>query len=227
MRSLRWNLVLLALATAVCACNNMTDQERVEAYEPSPVFANRQSARPAIPGTVARGQLNIDVAFYTGFRPGVSPGMRTAAQRVDPEGDNPAGPLATYDRSLYVDHIPTTVTLGLVLRGQERYNIFCAPCHGPAGHGDGMIVQRGFSPPASFHIERLREDPDGRLFDVITNGYGNMYSYASRVPPADRWAIVAYVRALQTSQSVSAEALPRDVRAKLADASGGGEEAGS
>jgi mono/diheme cytochrome c family protein len=100
-------------------------------------------------------------------------------------------------------------------RGRERYDIFCSVCHGRTGEGNGMIVQRGFPPPPSYHIDRLREAPAGHFFHVITHGYGVMYSYATHVPPADRWAIAAYIRALQLSQHATIEEMPLDQRAKL------------
>ena len=103
----------------------------------------------------------------------------------------------------------------LLARGQERFNIFCAPCHSRLADGEGMIVQRGMPHPPSFHIQRLREAPDEHFLQVIANGYGAMYSYASRVPPADRWAIIAYIRALQLSQNVEVAALPADARERL------------
>ena len=106
----------------------------------------------------------------------------------------------------------------LIERGQERFDIFCAPCHGRVGDGDGMIVERGFPRPPSYHIDRLRNAPTRHFYDVITEGYGARYSYAARVPPADRWAIVAYIRALQLSQDTAAGSLPADVRARLAEA---------
>jgi hypothetical protein len=111
--------------------------------------------------------------------------------------------------------IPFEVTRERLERGRERYEIFCAPCHSLTGNGDGMIVQRGFPAPPSYHIDRLRTAPDAYLFDVITHGYGVMYSYAARVPAADRWAIVSYLRALQLSQHAPVSVLPDDVAAGL------------
>ncbi len=110
---------------------------------------------------------------------------------------------------------PYPVTLGLLQRGRQRFDIFCSPCHGRTGDGDGMIVQRGFPAPPSYHQDALRNAPDRHFYDVITNGYGAMYSYAARVPPADRWAIVAYIRALQYSRHAPAADLPQPLRAKL------------
>jgi hypothetical protein len=102
-----------------------------------------------------------------------------------------------------------------VERGRERYNVFCSPCHGFAGDGDGMIVQRGFRHPPSFHEDRMRTAPVGHYFDVITNGFGVMYPYGYRVPPGDRWAIIAYIRALQLSRQVPIGDVPEAERAKL------------
>ena len=110
---------------------------------------------------------------------------------------------------------PKVIDAALLARGQERFAINCVPCHGRVGDGQGMIVQRGFPRPPSFHIERLRKAPASHFFDVITHGHGVMYSYAARVPPRDRWAIIAYIRALQVSQSVEVAGLPPDDRAKL------------
>jgi mono/diheme cytochrome c family protein len=109
---------------------------------------------------------------------------------------------------------PPAVDAALLARGQERYNIYCTPCHGATGRGDGMIVQRGFPAPPSYHIDRLRAADKQHFFDVITNGYGVMYSYAARVEPRDRWAIVAYIRALQQSQHVNVAEVP-ELRSKL------------
>jgi mono/diheme cytochrome c family protein len=107
------------------------------------------------------------------------------------------------------------MTMALLERGRERFNIFCSPCHGRAGDGEGVIVQRGFPHPPSYHIDRLRNAPDRHFLDVIENGYGVMYSYAARVPPADRWTIVAYIRALQLGQHAVVADLPKDVRRPL------------
>ncbi len=117
-----------------------------------------------------------------------------------------------------LDHRPP-MTLALLERGQERFNIFCSPCHGRAGDGQGVIVQRGFPAPPSYHTDRLRNAPDQHFLDVIQNGYGIMYSYAARVPPADRWAIVAYIRALQFGQHAVVADLPDNVRQSLREQS--------
>jgi mono/diheme cytochrome c family protein len=122
------------------------------------------------------------------------------------------------DRANTAQAMPYPVTADLVHRGQDRYSIYCLPCHSPLGDGDGLVAQRGFPHPPSYHTARLREAPDRHFYDVITNGYGIMYSYADRVSPADRWAIVAYIRALQLSQNADASKLPPNVRAKLPEA---------
>lgn len=119
------------------------------------------------------------------------------------------------DLSPVPDEIPYPVTMALLTRGRERFDIFCAPCHGRTGDGDGMVVQRGFPAPPSYHQDALRKASDRHFYDVITNGYGAMYSYAARVPPPDRWAIVAYIRALQFSRRAPVAVLPQPLRAKL------------
>ncbi len=129
-----------------------------------------------------------------------------------------AAPAGTVARDAATGNVLTqkpAMSLALVQRGRERFNIFCAPCHGPGGDGDGMIVQRGMPQPPSYHDPRLVAAPDTHFVDVITNGYGAMYSYADRVPPADRWAITAYIRALQRSRTATINDVPPDARAKL------------
>jgi mono/diheme cytochrome c family protein len=159
----------------LAACGeNMRSNSRLKPYEPSAFFGDEQPARPVISDTVALGMLHVDDPLYTG---------------------QVGGQLAT--------SFPFTITRAALSRGQERYNIYCAPCHGLLGDGHGMIVARGFSPPPSFHQQRLRDAPVGHFFDVVTNGFGRMYSYASRVAPRDRWAIIAYIRALQLSQNAT------------------------
>ncbi|HEX9372427.1 MAG TPA: cytochrome c [Roseiflexaceae bacterium] len=182
-------LAFLALCCLVllAACGeNMRYSSRIKPYEPSPFFADQQSERQVISGTVALGLLRMDELLYTG---------------------KVGGQLATT--------FPFTVTRAVLARGQERYNIYCAPCHGLLGDGNGMIVQRGLSAPPTFHQQRLRDAPVGHFFDVITNGFGRMYSYASRVTPEDRWAIIAYIRALQLSQNAALADVPPDQRSKV------------
>jgi mono/diheme cytochrome c family protein len=175
-------LVLLA----ACRGQQMEDQPRYEPLEKSAFFADGRSARPRVDGTVARGQLRVDRAFYAGMR-----------------GEEP------------IEQLPLAITRADLQRGRERYDVFCSPCHGRTGAGDGMVVQRGFRPPPSFHLDRLREAPAGHFYDVVTRGFGAMYSYASRIPPRDRWLVVAYVRALQLSQNAPAAELGPEDRARI------------
>ena len=179
----------LALACALlgAGCNlEMRDEYRVKPLEPSPVFADGRSSRPLVPGTVAQGHLKTDEALHAG---------RAAGQ--------------------YVTAPPMQVTREFLERGRERYNIYCAPCHNQDGYGRGLVVLRGFPAPPSYHIDRLRRAPVGYIFDVATNGYGVMYGYADRVNVQDRWAIAAYVRALQYSQHAPAADVPPAEASKL------------
>jgi len=157
----------------------MQDQPRLRPLRKSDFFADTQSSRPLVPGTVARGNLRDDAYFYTGM--------------IGKE----AG-----------DMMPFPVTQQVLERGRERYNVYCAPCHSETGDGDGMIVQRGYRRPPSYHIDRLRKAPLGHFYDVIANGFGAMPDYAAQIQPRDRWAIVAYIRALQLSQNAPASAIP-------------------
>lgn len=182
--------MLMILGTGLLLAGCHTDlwvQPKVRPQHESEFFADGSSARTLIPGTVARDHLREDDAFFTGFKDGK-----------------------------LVTEIPIKVTKDLLLRGQDRFKIYCTPCHGQLGDGKGMIAQRGFTlrrPIASYHTDRLRAMPIGHFYDVITNGYGAMYSYASRVEPQDRWAIAAYIRALQLSQHAStSDATPEEMR---------------
>ncbi len=164
----------------------MHDQPKFTAHEPSDFFADRRSARPLVEGTIAQGHLNEDELMYTG--------------RV-------AGQPATV--------FPFAIDDAAMRRGRERYDIFCSPCHGLTGEGDGMVVQRGYRRPPSFHMDRLRQAAPGHLYDVITNGFGAMPDYAVQIPVRDRWAIAAYMRALQLSQNASVAQLPPDAQGRL------------
>lgn len=164
----------------------MHDQPRYEPLEHSTFFNDGRSARPFVEGTVARGHLKTDEHFYTG--------------KVNGE---------------LVNTLPFPATKEVLDRGHERYNIYCSPCHDRVGNGQGMIVQRGFRQPPSLHIDRLRQAPLGHFFDVMTNGFGTMYSYAERIAPRDRWTIVAYIRALQMSQNATLDDVPVEERSKL------------
>jgi hypothetical protein len=180
--------VAAVLFLALGCRQDMHDQPRFEALEASPLFEDGRSARPHVRGTMPRGGLRHDDHFYTG--------------RIDGE---PA------------ETLPFTLTRERLERGRERYDIFCSPCHGGLGNGEGMIVQRGFRRPPSFHEDRLREMPVGHFYDVISNGFGTMMDYASRVPPEDRWAIAAYIRALQFSQNAALDDVPPAERRQLED----------
>jgi mono/diheme cytochrome c family protein len=164
----------------------MADQPYYRPLEPTTFFDDGRSQRPQVEGTIARGQLELDEHFYRG--------------RIN-------GELATT--------LPVEVTRELLARGQNRFNIFCSPCHDRTGSGRGMIVQRGYHQPPSYHIERLREAPVGHFFDVASNGFRLMPDYAAQVTPADRWAIVAYIRALQYSQHAPLDVVPREERDRL------------
>jgi len=182
---IRMIMVVLALFLAGCG-RNMYNQPKYEVYEASPLFENGTSARPLIEGTVSRERGAVNESFYA--------------------GTNSNGLLS---------EPPFEVTEQVLLRGQERYNIYCSPCHNFNGNGQGMIIQKGFVMPASFHEQRLRDQPVGYFYNVMTNGYGRMYSYASRIPPEDRWAIASYVRALQYSQNAPEVALSDVQRSDL------------
>ncbi|MBP7377090.1 MAG: cytochrome c [Pyrinomonadaceae bacterium] len=173
---------------------DMQDQPRYKTYKKSEFFSDKRGSRDLPAGTVPRGQLKDNKAFYTGQidNPTTTPVETTT---------NAAGNTIVTSFPNAVDEFPIPVTKELVDRGQERYNIYCIVCHGPVGNGDGMIVRRGFSIPPTYHDDRLRNAPVGHFFDVISNGWGKMSSYADAIQPADRWAIIAYIRALQVSQN--------------------------
>jgi mono/diheme cytochrome c family protein len=186
--SRRTLLLALAALFAVAGCRqDMHDQAKYEPFERNPFFDDQRSSRALIEGTVARGQGEQDSAFYHGMADGA-----------------------------VVETIPLAIDRALLERGQDRFNIYCSPCHDRVGTGNGMIVQRGYKQPVSFHEPRLRGIPDGYFFQAITNGFGVMPSYAAQVPVRDRWAIVAYIRALQLSQSAEAKDLTDGDLSRLA-----------
>jgi mono/diheme cytochrome c family protein len=170
-------------------------------YRGTTFFADRLSGRQPIPGTIPRGFLRSDTEYYTGKKSGVSPSASPGASPI--AGQAVAGQAVAGQVNAFPDDLetfPFPVTEDTVKRGRERYDIFCSVCHGMTGNGDGMVVRRGFRRAASFNDDRLRQAPVGHFFDAITNGWGAMPSYASQIPVQDRWAIVAYIRALQLSQ---------------------------
>lgn len=213
--AITWTIFCMSLLVG-CA-QNMRNGNRIKPYEASAFFEDGQSARPLVPGTVARGEARTDEQFYTGMQ---SAPAETAESQTDetatttPDQTGASGNQESA-AGTPVDTFPYPITREILDRGRERYNIFCAPCHALTGNGDGMIVQRGFSPPPSFHSDRLRDAPVGHYFDVMTNGFGRMYSYSSRISPADRWAIIAYIRALQLSQDAPVDELSDADRAQL------------
>lgn len=181
-----WCGLALGLLFVAGCTQQMAEQPRCGPLEVSAFFADERCARQPVEGTVARGYLRLDEHLYAG--------------RVD-------GQVA--------DTLPFPLTRQVLERGQERYNIYCTPCHDHLGTGQGMIVRRGFSPPPSLHDERLRRAPLGHFFDVITHGYGAMPSYAAQVSAQDRWAIAAYIRALQLSQHATLAEVPAAVQQQL------------
>jgi mono/diheme cytochrome c family protein len=177
----------------------MQDQPKMKPYRATTFFQNGMSSRPPVSGTVARGELKADTAFFTGKKSNTQTGTSVpAGQQAAPTSANAAQGITAYPDDVEV--FPLPITLDVIKRGKERYDIFCSACHGLTGNGDGMIVRRGFRRAASFHSDNLRQAPVGHYFDAITNGWGAMPSYAAQIPAQDRWAIVAYIRALQLSQ---------------------------
>ncbi len=203
-RSFAVALIALFLLFAVGCRKDMQDQPKMKPLRSSSFFRDHSSARPLVEGTVPRGWLRADTEFYTGKK---STAQRTAAQLSAVQ--SPAGPLPSPSTNANtaaqsfpddVDTFPFQITPEVLARGKERYEIFCSPCHGLTGYGDGIVVRRGFRRAASFHDERLRQAPVGHFFDAMTNGWGAMPSYAPQITVADRWNIVAYIRALQLTQ---------------------------
>jgi len=193
-------LLLSAFCFLAAGCRrDMQDQPKVKAYRQNPFYRDGVSARPPVEGTVPRGYLRADREYYLGKK--ASAGRQPAAPPTGAQTPAAPGPSA----ALYPDDVetfPFPITKKGLDRGQERYQIFCSVCHGATGNGDGMIARRGFNKPspASYHQDRLRQAPVGHFFDVMTNGWGAMPSYASQIPVEDRWKIIAYIRALQLSQ---------------------------
>jgi cytochrome c553 len=179
-------LVLAAMFLGVGCRQDMHDAPRYEPLEEATFFSDGGASRVFVADTVARGHLREDDHFYTG--------------KVN-------GQLAT--------EFPMPVTMEVMTRGQERFNVFCTPCHGRTGEGNGVIVQRGFRQPPSYHEDRLIDAPPGHFFDVMTNGFGAMQDYRSQVPVPDRWAIAAYIKALQFSRRAMVGDVPPAGRAAL------------
>ncbi len=200
-------LLLSAVCLLTFGCRrDMQDQPKMKPYRSSTSFGDGLSWRPPVEGTVARGFLKTDTEFFTGKKAGKTGASAAAVPTRTPAGPQPTNSVAAaapQGAAAYPDDIeifPIPVTTEIVRRGKERYEIFCSACHGLTGKGDGMIVRRGFRRAASFNDDRLRQAPVGHFFDAITNGWGAMPSYAPQIPAQDRWAIIAYIRALQLSQ---------------------------
>ena len=174
--------VLITAVTAAGCRQDMHDQPKYRPLRESRFFANSSSARPHVEGTIARGTLQTDAAFFTGK-----------------------------NGALFVNELPFPATEAVLNRGQERFNIYCSPCHGQTGAGNGVVVQRGYPTPPSFHIDRLRNIEAGYFFDVMTNGFGRMPDYRAQIAPRDRWNIVAYIRALQLASHATKGDLPEGV----------------
>jgi mono/diheme cytochrome c family protein len=174
--------ILLAIGASLTVVGCHTDmwvQPKIhEPYQQSQFYADGMTSRPLVEGTIARGKIRLDEPFFTGFKNGK-----------------------------LITEFPLPVNEELIRRGEDRFKVFCTPCHGQLGDGQGMIAKRGFTlrrPVGNFHTQRLRNMPVGHFYDVMTNGYGAMYSYASRLDPRDRWAVASYIRTLQLSQGASA-----------------------
>ena len=180
-------VVVAAACLALVGCRqDMHDAPSYDPLQGTAFFANGAASRTLVANTVARGQLRTDEHLYTG--------------KVN-------GQAAT--------EFPMPITDEVMARGQERFNVYCSPCHGRTGQGDGVIVQRGFRAPPSYHEERLRNAPVGYFFDVMTNGFGAMQDYSAQVTVNDRWAIAAYIRALQLSRHATVADVPADRRGDL------------
>jgi hypothetical protein len=169
------------------AIPDMDNQPKYDPQSASKFFADGASMRQPVPGAVAQGQLREDKAFYFGRD----------------------------DKGVFLKMAPVHVTPQLLERGQERFNIYCSPCHSRIGDGQGIMVTRGYTPPPTFHSDRLRQIADGHIFDVITNGIRTMPSYSDQIGAGDRWAIVMYVRALQRSQHATVEDVPQEMRSRI------------
>ncbi len=216
---LRFAPVLVLLVSAACR-QDMHDQPKYKLYRESH-FAGYQKDKAAsrqLPeNTVARGHLNADKVFYTGREesaaatPAATP---TASQTTD--SATTTGTAGEFKG--FTANFPMKVTQEVLDRGQNRFNIYCTPCHGVTGAGNGMVVQRGFKTPTSYYEERLKTAPVGYLYDVITNGFGAMQDYSAQLTPQDRWAVVAYIRALQKSKGVKADELTPEQKKQLASA---------
>ena len=211
----------LRLTPLVClllpACQQeMAMQPSGRPDEGSSFFSDEREARPSVPGTVARGHLRTDLGMFTGKNKRQPEAWRFALSFIT--GGNVFGGLAVAADAQESDVVefPFPITRDVLELGRQRYMIYCVVCHDPLGEGRGKIVERGYTQPPSYHIDRLRTVAAGHFFDVITNGYGSMPDYKQQIPPHDRWAITAYIRALQLSQHFPVGDVTEEMRAEAA-----------
>jgi mono/diheme cytochrome c family protein len=202
-RQFRYVLFLICIVASTACRQDMQDQPKMKPFRGTTFFRDGLSSRTPVEGTVPRGFLRSDKEFFTGKKTKVGSAQSSPAPQAATTTSAVTNPFADD-----VEVFPFTVTEDVLRRGRERYEIFCVVCHGLTGNGDGMVVRRGFRRAASFHDDRLRQAPVGHFFDAITNGWGAMPSYAPQIPVQDRWAIVAYIRALQLSQKNSQQPAP-------------------
>lgn len=181
-------ITILTAIACLCGCDNMGDQPKLSAYEATPLLPGGTAAQPPPEHTLRYSPEPVDAALATG--------------RVGEQ---------------FIDFVPVNITRSDLLRGQETYNAYCTPCHGYSGHGDGLVVRRGFPSPPSFHTDRLRRAPAGYLYTVLNEGYGVMLPYGNRIPLEDRWRVIAYVRTLQLSQHATPDQMTQDAWTALAD----------
>jgi mono/diheme cytochrome c family protein len=208
-----FNAVLVALVGLTGCQQKMAKQPSYQPDDACAFFSDGTSSRHPVSGTVARGHLKIDTALYTGRLAAPESAQASTVRPI--EGDLGAAEVLAAEASRFqgvVDEFPFPLSRELIEHGRNRYLIYCVVCHDSAGTGHGKIVERGYTRPPSYHTDRLREVPVGHIFRVVTHGYGSMPSYATQISPRDRWAIVAYVRALQLSQHFSADKLPAEMR---------------
>jgi mono/diheme cytochrome c family protein len=201
-RRLALTLLLLALFLLPACQQKMASQPSYRPDEPSSFFPDGRADRPLPTGTVARGHLRTDLALFTGRRDRrIRNWGLPSVEAAGGKGDNRSPEqMAALDAANHVDTFPFPITQKVMEHGRNRYLIYCVVCHDPQGDGRGKIVERGYTQPPSYHVERLRKAPVGHFFDVITNGYGSMPEYKQQIPVRDRWAIVSWIRVLQLSQ---------------------------
>jgi len=214
-RCMVWAIAFGVLASVGCR-QQMAQQPSHRPLTASKFFRDERSARPLVVGTIPRGMLAETHEFATGKADGSAAPASAAAML----GLAASGPLAMLsvanEADPYVDDFPVPIDAKLLARGKDRYEIFCAMCHDRTGYGKGMIVQRGYAPPPSYHLPRMRNARSGYIFDVVTRGFGAMPSYSAQIPPHDRWAITAYVRVLQYSQNAQMDDVPEAKKTELA-----------